>query len=280
MSQALTAWDSETELVRMILATGCVEGPDAQAQSLLLVSPWGQGKSAMLLRFQSVGTAKRLSDLTSFGMRRLIQNNGAPDTMRHWLLPELERLYARDFAVSMQAVNLMSNLMTGDAGVEMIGKQEFDFAGRQIGVIGAMTDDVFKNRKDEMAAGGLLSRFIVIHVDRDKAERERVLRNMIYDQLDDLRPVAPWTQRPRVVLYSPNDGVGEMLEAWLASDARLRVERPVARYKMLLRAIAWLRGDSVTTRHHVMILKQFAPFFLGAKNVQLGSCPSPERSNP
>lgn len=267
---SLNPWDSEAELIRMILATGLLKGDDTLPQSLLLVSPWGQGKSAMITRFRAIGSTSLLSDITSMGMRRLIDKDSR-QVVRHWLLPEFERLFTRDMKVASQAIALLSNLMTGDAGLELIGNMEHDFTGKQIGIIGAMTTDVFKRREDEMRQTGLLSRFTVIRVDRSEDERRRVLENMYRGDKHDLRLIEPWRQEAREVVYCGSPELAGALAEWVRTyPAHLEHERSVARYITFMRAIAWLCGDSTVTLRHFHILRRFTPFFLGANDVRLG----------
>lgn len=260
----LTPWESETRLIGLYIGTGLLK--DEDAQSVLLVGPPGQGKTKMIMRFNGLPTVKMFSDLTSDGIRRAVSDN---PRIKHFLMPEFGRLFSRDRSVSSQTANLLCNLMTGDAGTEHIGHKTYDFSGRQIGVIGAMTTDVFRERESDLAMTGLLSRFTVIRVDRGDEERRRVIANMVSANLEDLSPVRwPQLKEPRSVSYSKH--LGSEITAWLDAYERMPSdERFVARLLVLLKSCALLNGHDRATSFDLDVLMRFTPYFAGDRDVRL-----------
>lgn len=262
----LTPWESETRLIGVYLATGLLA--HEHAQSVLLVSPPGHGKTAMLSRFAELPSAKLVSDLTSNGVRMILQRDETR-TLRHFLLPEFERLFSRDRFVSSQTINLLSNLMTGDAGVEVIGRDEYDFSGRQLGLLAAMTNDTFRTRQAVMAETGLLSRFHVLHVGRSKEERDRVIANILRQDRRDLSKIR-WPELlapPRSVTFPAS--LGEAVHHWLDSTKIPYDERFTGRILVLLRAVALLNRRGVVTEHDVRTLMAFTPFLESRSDIRL-----------
>lgn len=260
----LTPWESEARLIGLYMATGLLLGD--HAQSVLLVGPPGQGKTAMIRRFRLLPTARLFSDLTSDGVRRAITDN---TKVRHMLMPEFERLFSRDRAVSSQTANLLCNLMTGDAGEEGIGQKTYNFEGRQVGVIGAMTADMYRARTEQLKETGLLSRFTVLGIDRSQAERARIVTNILNHRMDDLTPIQ-WPQllTPRTVTDTAH--ISRHISQWLKRDTAMPAdERFVSRLLVLLKACALLAGRDVVTPFDLEVLQRFTPYFVGKKDVVL-----------
>lgn len=262
----LTPWESETRLIGMYLATGLLS--KEQAQSVLIVSPPGQGKTAMLHRFKELPTVKLMSDLTSNGVRRMIEADQGHH-VRNLVLPEFSRVFARDYAVSSQTANLLCNLMTGDAGEERIGSDTFNFGGKQIGVMGAMTSQVYHQMRKTLSDTGLLSRFTVLHVERSAEERDRVMQNILKQDLTDLSLVR-WSHfyRPRRDVACPMSlsvSMGTELDrAGVPLD-----ERTVARMVVLLKACALLNGHDTVTPFDLQTFLLFVPYFLRETDVRI-----------
>lgn len=262
----LTAWDSTTRLIALYAATGCLE--NEQAQSVLLISPPGQGKSEMIRRFVHLPSVQLLTDMTQFGIRHTLEADQNRQ-LRHVAITEMDRIFGRDSATRSTTLSLLTNLMTGDVGKEMIGNKEYDLTGRQIGVIAAMTTDQYRFHKGEMTSSGMLSRFQVIATERTDEERRRVVTNMIYGRKLDLTQInwAALYKRAVVTIDHPiSVRVHEFIEAHPNFP---QGERFVGRFLILLKATAWLNGRTQVTDYDLDVLKLFSPYFTDKRFVQL-----------
>lgn len=262
----LTAWESNTRLVGLYVATGCII--NEQAQSVLLVGPWGQGKSEMIRRFASIPSIRMMTDMTQFGIRAICDEDG-DSRVRHIAITEMDRLFSRDRATRGSALGLLTNLMTGDVGEEYIGIHKFDFRHRQFGVIAAMTTGQFQENRNEMARSGMLSRFQVIFIDRTEDERLRVRTNILRRDNTDLSPIK-WKQlfHRAEVLY--DSSLAEEMHEWLENTPGMPAdERFTSRFIVLLKAAAWLNGRTLATHKDFETLKLFAPYFAGHRFVQM-----------
>lgn len=260
----LTPWESEARLIGLYMATGLLIGE--QAQSILLVGPPGQGKTAMIRRFSQLPTAKMFSDLTSDGVRRAITEHVK---VRHMLMPEFERLFSRDRNVSSQTANLLCNLMTGDAGVESVGFKTYDFTGRQVGVIGAMTSEIYRLRTEQLKETGLLSRFTVVSIDRSDDERQRIIENILAENHGDLSFIM-WPQLLESRRVTDPHRISRKMGPWIKQNTKLSTdERFVSRLIVLLKACALLSGRDAVAEFDLDTLIRFTPFFTGARNIRL-----------
>lgn len=266
----LTQWESDTRLIGLFLATGLIR--NTRAQSLLLVGPYGEGKSELLRRFRFLPTVKMVSDVTPNGIRRLLEEDTG-HRVRHYLITEFARVQFHDFAVSSQAAVLFANLMSGDGGVEVIGRDKaVDLTNRQLGLIAAMTTDMFAKQKDFMEASGLLSRFTILPVYHDNEERDRILEAVAADDDADKAPI-DWARfhlpAPVDVKYAP--GLKRSLLSWFTEiDLKgTAVVRRLDTAKSLLLAVALLNGRTHTTPEDLEILKRFSGYFKSEKGTRL-----------
>lgn len=262
----LTAWDSVTRLIALYAATGCLE--NEQAQSVLLISPPGQGKSEMIRRFVHLPSVQLITDMTQFGIRHTLEQDETRQ-LRHVAITEMDRIFGRDRATRSTTLSLLTNLMTGDVGKERVGNKEYDFTGRQLGVIAAMTSDQYRYNAGEMASSGMLSRFQVILTEREEEERRRVVSNMIHGRKLDLTPIDWSALRKRAtVTYSP--AIAQEVNDFLEAHPNFpQGERFVGRFLVLLRATAWLNGRTAVTSYDLDVLKLFSPYFTDKRFVRI-----------
>lgn len=238
----LTQWGSDSVFLSLYVASGLVE--NASAQSLLLVGDPGEGKSELLRRFSHVPSVTVASDLTVDGLRELMDADGRTQKLRHIVLPEFGRLFSHRQDTVHAVTNLLTALMTRDAGTEMVGPRgmkRYDFTGRQIGVLAAMPTDTFRFYFKAMQASGFLSRFTILGLRRSKFERMRVLSNIYAGHTEDLRPFQMMLP-PEPVRVQGVDLYGPMVGAWINEWYPEARERLVLHILSLLPSITLLRG--------------------------------------
>lgn len=258
---SLTPWETESVFLALYVATGLVEGADAE--SLLIVGPPGVGKSRLLMRFGDYSSILMVSDLTVSGLRDVAKSQR---NVRHLILPEFQRVFAHPKPTVASVCGLLTNLMTGDAGRELVGPdaaQRSDLSDRQIGLLAAMTTDVFRENAKDMTATGFMSRFTVIGMDRDEQERKRVMHNIFRRKLDDLRPFETPLPRNPIRIEGAEDLAAEV-ESWVSDWHNAPTERLSGHIMSLLSATALLRGRGQRTRVErtdLLFLQQFTPYF-------------------
>lgn len=258
----MTQWESDSVFLSLYVASGLVKSGDAQ--SLLLVGDPGEGKSALLRRFSAQPSVKVVSDMTVDGLRELVDGtDGRQHALRHIVMPEFGRLFSHRPDTVLGVTNLLTALMTRDAGSEMTGPRgtrRYDFTGRQIGLLAAMPSDVFRYHHKILAATGFLSRFTILSVRRTKAERTRVLTNIYHGVTTDLRPFR-MTLPTEPVEVSGVDVYGPAVGAWLRQWYPEARERLVLHILSLLPSITLLRGRREVNASDVDVLKLFRDYF-------------------
>lgn len=263
----LTEWESERRLISLFIATGLVE--KQPAESLLLVGPWGSGKSKMLETFFHLPSCRPVSDVTLDPLKKVVSKWVRHEGARHLIITEFDRIFAHDPRTSARAVLLLCNLMSGDAGLELVGQSVDELRGVQMGILAAMTSDTFHRRKREMEESGLLSRFTVIYTERSQEEDERVSRNILECNTEDLRPTN--FRRLRSTSHVEYNGwAAEKIELWMQANPQLRTDaRFMSRINSMLKAAAHLNGRDVVTQQEVEHLKLFTPYFAGKHGVRI-----------
>lgn len=273
----LTPWDSASLFLSVYPATGLVAGK--QAQSLLLVGDPSSGKSELLRRFRHLPSVLVAGDVTVDPLRDLMTRE-RPIPLRHLIMPEFGRLFSHNDHTVAMATNLLTALMTGDAGEELVGPEgkghRLDLSEKQIGIMAAMPTDTFKHRHKALISTGFLSRFVVLGIRRSRDERERILKNIVNRRMEDLRPfrcVLP--QEPVEVRRA--EKYGNRLLHWVREWAPNPSERFVAHVMTLLPAISLLRGRTVVQEEDFALLKMFQPYLNSISlegAMKISECPS------
>lgn len=262
----LTPWASASLFLSLYPATGMVEG--VRAQSLLLVGEPGSGKSELLRRFSHLPSTVVAGDITVDPLRELAASDARPVQLRHIIMPEFGRLFSHRDSTVAAVTNLLTSLMTADAGQELVGPRggghRLDLTGKQIGVLAAMPTDIFKLRYNDLVATGFLSRFIILGIRRSKEEKDRVLTNIANRTFGDLAPF----QCPLPTAVTSVTGAerfGDRALKWVRSWNPNPSERLVQHVVSLLPAVSLLRGHKAVTEEDFQILKMFEPFLTSVR---------------
>lgn len=152
-----------TEFLDEIIQTAIITSrlKETSPVSLLLVAESGAGKSKTLLRFHA-DYIYRCDDLTSKGLFDLLGED-TKNNMSFLLLPDLNPALSHRGSVSNL---LMANLLTITADGTMAvadGRNNKILQHRPIGVISAVTTDMFYRNHKRWKMLGLLRRFLAIH---------------------------------------------------------------------------------------------------------------------
>lgn len=262
----LTPWASASLFLSLYPATGMVKG--ISAQSLLLVGEPGSGKSELLRRFSRLPSTVVAGDITVDPLRELAASDTRPVPLRHIIMPEFGRLFSHRDSTVAAVTNLLTSLMTADAGQELVGPRggghRLDLTGKQIGVLAAMPTDVFKLRFNDLVATGFLSRFIILGIRRSKEEKDRVLRNIANRSFIDLAPFAcplPTAQAE----VSGGERYGDRILKWVRSWNPNPSERLVQHVVSLLPAVTLLRGRHTVSEEDFAVLKMFQPYLTSVR---------------
>lgn len=174
MSAKVDEWETLSHLIALTTATAYLLND--HPQSLMLVGAPGQGKSRLLSRFDHLQTVVRLSDVTSDPLRKKVLPMMAKEGKRHIILPEFNKLLQRRDSTAENTAGVISLAMSGEMHGAMVGPDEFkDIPPNfRIGVIAAMTQQVFALWHGKAENSGLLDRFTIIPVNFSLGTKLRI----------------------------------------------------------------------------------------------------------
>lgn len=258
----LTPWGSDSVFLSLYVATGLIEG--ANAESLLLVGDPGTGKSEQLRRFSTEPSCMVVGDITVDGLREVASTEDRAQPLRHIIMPEFGRIFGHRDDTVRAVTGLLTSLMTRDAGKELAGPRgthRHDFTDTQFGVLAAMPTDVFNLHYKELLSTGFLSRFTIIGIKRSEQERDRVMTNIFRGVKDDLMKFrCHLPTKPVPVLGGGRFGAA--LQAWVATWNPNAKERLAGHLVNLLPAVTLLQRRREVLASDLEVLKLFQSYFV------------------
>lgn len=251
-------WALWSDFIGLFVATGFVQGE--LAQSVLLVGPPGEGKSALLGRFHSVPSVMYAMDATAEGLKQQVFRRAIKEKKRHLILPEMFKLMQRRGPTADNTIGVLTLAMSGEMLDSYIGDKQMDEypKGFQLGVIGAMPTRVFADWKQTINNTGLLSRMVPVPFGFSDDMRQRILRAIAAEDKRLLQPVRHvWPSSPVAIKY---DGgrIGPhvlRLSDEIEEGGGQRLTKLIV---SLVKAAALLERDDVVQLKHVEMVRQFA----------------------
>ena len=252
-------WDRMTELVRMFIATGWMK-PPVRAQSLILISEPGQGKSELLDRFQYNAHVSYASDLTVQGLYPILKQmqRGA---VTHVVATEFQKFFARKASTAENTLGTLCQMMEEGVRVVRVGNKEVDFGGAQGGIIGAMTHKTVDKWMDRLAEFGFWSRCAAFQWNLSTEELLKVMRAISDGDKSDLAMVMMEVPRERIYVDFPGPlsrQFEEYVRARLMTHTLLRV---FLRLRTLAMGCALLDGRDVVHARDVEKVAAYDPYW-------------------
>lgn len=252
-------WDRMSELVRMFAMTGWLK--NARAQSMMLVSEPGNGKSELLERFMQNGWLEYASDMTSQGLHPILKQMQRGATT-HIFATEFQKFLARKTATAEATVGLMCQMMEEGVRQVRIGQQVVDFGGAQGGLIGAITHktaDVWKNALNEF---GFWSRCAAFEWEMSQDELRGVMTRISLGDKSDLEPIVMVIPRTKIVVDFPA-ALSSQFEDFVTMRMKAHtVLRVFMRFRALAMACALLDGRDVVHARDVEKVVAFDPYWM------------------
>jgi hypothetical protein len=147
-------------IIRTTILTGRIEG--CRPVSLMLIAKQESAKTECLKHFFGTDTLEYLSDLTSRGMhpyRDKIQSG----VTRHMVLLDLIRVAAHGKGVTERTLQTLASLMEeGETSTSDAGGRESWTGFPRIGVLTALTPELFHTKRGHWRKTGFLTRFLPI----------------------------------------------------------------------------------------------------------------------
>lgn len=252
-------WDRMTELVRMFIATGWMTAP-VRAQSMILISEPGKGKSELLDRFQYNAHVSFSSDLTVQGLYPILKlmQRGA---VTHIFATEFQKFFARKAATAENTLGTLCQMMEEGVRIVRVGTKEVDFGGAQGGIIGAMTHKTVDKWMARLAEFGFWSRCAAFEWNLSDEELFKVMRAISDGDKTDLTPMLMDPPSERIKVDFPtvlSRQFEEYVRRRLLTHTLLRVFQ---RLRTLAMACALLDGRDVVHARDIEKVAAFDPYW-------------------
>jgi hypothetical protein len=251
-------WDRMTELVRMFAMTGWIA--NARAQSMLLISEPGGGKSELLDRFMVNGWLEFASDMTSQGLHPILKQMKSGATT-HLFATEFQKFLARKSATAAATIGLLCQMMEEGVRSVRVGQQVLEFGGAQGGIIGAITHKTVAAWHKELGEFGFWSRCAAFEWEMPGEELRGVMSRISHGNKEDLEPVVIKIPRGKVNVDFP-PALSEQFEDYVMERMKAHtVLRTFQRFRALAMACALLDGRTVVHARDVEKVVAFNPYW-------------------
>lgn len=151
------------EFILEILKTSCYTPAikDGIPLSIMLIGPPGAGKSKVLLKMKSAQIVQ-CDDMTSAGLIRILERD-PEGKLSHILLPDFNTVLSHKKSVSTLTITSLLGLLSDGVMSVADGRANKEVKHKPMGVLGAMTRDMWDRNAKKWEGLGLSRRFIPIH---------------------------------------------------------------------------------------------------------------------
>lgn len=268
-ARATEEWRQLSWLVGCAVATGLLE--DEPPVSMLLLGAPGSGKSSIISRWDGEPSTVTYSDLTSDSLRHHVLPEMSRSRRSHLLLPEFWKLYQRAQPAVQNMVGFLSASMSGELHRVMQGERTMEALppGFRIGVIGAMTDRVYRTWSKDLLNTGLEDRFLVVSLEISKTLREQMLYAAAMRERGMLtRLTLPSFDGRKVRVHLGEAEAHYFYEVVRGSRAGNRI-RFVEQMRAMLKALALIHGEAVVTTRRVEQVGKMMDYILSSKPLEV-----------
>lgn len=168
--RALVSMEPIEKLIEAVLYTGILK--ETVPLSVILVGPPGCGKSKVLIQYESV-TCHGTTDLTTSGLIEILQRDHA-NTIRHIVIPDFNIVVSHKSGTSdLTIATLLGVMSEGTARIDD-GRSQKEVKHAPLGVITAMTRDVYQDHAKKFLKLGIGRRFSPVFFNYSFKTREMV----------------------------------------------------------------------------------------------------------
>lgn len=262
-------WRQLSWVIGCALATGYLD--DEPPVSMLLLGSPGSGKSTLMSRWSEDRSLLTYSDFTSDSLRHHILPKMAQENRRHLFLPEFFKLFQRANAAVSNLTGVLSAAMSGELHQVMQGEREMEKLpmGFRIGVIGAMTDKVYREWSKDLTNTGMLDRFFVMSLEVSKDLREHMLYSAAMSDRSMLSKLhLPIHGSDKRHIHLGEAEAQYFYECVRGTKAGNRI-RFVEQMKAMLKGLTLAHGEAVVTSRRVDQIHQLMVYILDGKPLEV-----------
>lgn len=244
----------------MFAMTGWLDKKSGRAQSMLLISEPGSGKSELLDRFLQNAWLQYASDLTSQGLYPILKQvqRGA---VTHVVATEFQKFFSRKTSTASATLGVLCQMMEEGVRAVLVGQKTLDFHGAQAGLIGAITHKTMEEWKSTLNEFGFWSRCSAFEWEMPADELRGVLRRISENDKSDLEPVILRVPDGKVTVEFPAALSRQFEDFVFRRMAQHTIIRVFQRFRALAMACALLDGRDVVHARDVEKVVAFDPYW-------------------
>lgn len=172
--------------------------PDCIPISLMLIGPSGAGKSKMVMQFQQSIGCHVTTDITSMGLQELLARDQKGE-LKFIMIPDFNIVLShKPSTLQLTIGNLLSVTSEGSIRIDD-GRAVKETKHSPIGIISAMTREMYGSIGRKWTALGFSRRFIPINYDYSLATREIIQKNISLGAITAMQLVEKKIKKPTVL---------------------------------------------------------------------------------
>lgn len=267
-ARCVEEWRQLSWVIGCALATGYLD--DEPPVSMLVLGSPGSGKSTLMSRWSDDSSALTYSDLTSDSLRHTIFPKMAREGQRHLFLPEFFKLFQRAQASVANLTGVLSAAMSGELHMVMQGEREMEKLplGFRIGVVGAMTDKVYREWSKDLSNTGMMDRFLVMSLEVTKELHELMVYSASQsDYTMKTKLSLPFTTNHKRHVHLGEAEAQYMYELVRGTKAGDRI-RFMEQMRAMLKGLTLAHGETVVTARRVEQMHRMMTYILEGKPLE------------
>jgi len=261
-------WYQLAGMIGCVLATGLLA--DEAPVNMLVIADPGTGKSSLFSKFYKCDSVRVLADATSDSIRHVVIPEALHKGHRHLIFPEFYKLFQRSQGSVDNLAGTLSALMWGEMKEVMQGERKMESVpdGFAMGILAAMTTEVWKKWQHSLGATGLKDRFLCVHLRMTRPLQEYILSKVAMGDKSMLTKF-PWHFKDgeRYEVKIP-ESMGRYFEQMIMNVPMGKSPRFVSQMRTMLKALTLMHNEYVVTERRVEGLYQMALYIDTSKTLE------------
>ena len=214
MSEMLIGFDAIMEIVETALYSAYIAG--TIPLSVILIGPSGGGKSKVIMQYSGSTGCHLTNDITSSGLQQLLERD-YEGKIRTLVIPDFNVVLShRSSTLQLTIANLLSVTSEGTVRIDD-GREKKETKHVPIGIITAMTRELYTHVAKKWAILGFNRRFLPIYFEYSMETRKRVQQSITAGSATLLQ-LAPRMMHANGVMRDVEVGTNYALEIQSLSD--------------------------------------------------------------